>query len=98
MVHEELVALMTGPDDHLSLLEEFLADRPPWRRHAACADADESFLPELGQSAQPAKRVCATCPVKGPCLDYAVSLGLDHGVWGGTTPMERRRARSATAA
>lgn len=95
---DELAVLMTGPDDHLSPLQQFLADLPTWHRHAACAGSDESFFPELGQSAQGAKRVCAGCPVKVQCLDFAVAAVIDHGVWGGQTPQERRRARRTAAA
>ena len=42
-----------------------------------------------------AKAVCVRCPVRAQCLDYAVALGIRHGVWGGTTPEERdgRKAR-----
>jgi WhiB family redox-sensing transcriptional regulator len=38
-----------------------------------------------------AKRICATCPVKEPCLEYALEYRIDHGVWGGTTERQRRR-------
>ena len=38
-----------------------------------------------------ARRICAECPVKGACLEYALRNGIDHGVWGGTSERERRR-------
>jgi WhiB family redox-sensing transcriptional regulator len=38
-----------------------------------------------------ARRICATCPVKLPCLEYALASGIDHGVWGGASERERRR-------
>jgi WhiB family redox-sensing transcriptional regulator len=28
--------------------------------------------------------------VRAECLDYAIDVGLDHGVFGGTTERERR--------
>lgn len=37
-----------------------------------------------------AKRICATCPVLGPCLDYALATREPHGVWGGLNETERR--------
>jgi WhiB family redox-sensing transcriptional regulator len=33
---------------------------------------------------------CRACPARTPCLDYAVAAGESHGIWGGTTPTERR--------
>lgn len=68
-----------------------------WRDRAACRDADpELFFPisELGPGARQlteAKAVCARCPVREQCLDYALDNGLDHGVFGGTTDTERRQ-------
>ena len=35
-----------------------------------------------------AKRMCASCPVKAPCLAHALEFE-DFGIWGGTTPEER---------
>lgn len=40
-----------------------------------------------------AKRVCAGCPVRDPCLQWAISSGVDHGIWGGLDEQERRVAR-----
>lgn len=37
-----------------------------------------------------AKAICADCPLKIQCLDYAVSAGM-QGIWGGTTDVERKR-------
>ena len=66
-----------------------------WRELAACRGADlEVFFPERGESAGPARRVCAVCPVRQPCLDYAISNRIVHGVWGGLTERERRALRS----
>ena len=39
-----------------------------------------------------AKRICMECPVKGPCLEFALKHS-EHGVWGGTTDRERNRIR-----
>jgi WhiB family redox-sensing transcriptional regulator len=40
-----------------------------------------------------AKAVCRACPVRAECLSYAEQTGQGHGIWGGTTEEERRRAR-----
>ncbi len=67
-----------------------------WRDRAACRDADpELFFPvsAIGPGARQiaeAKAVCARCPVREQCLDYAVANALDHGVFGGATDTERR--------
>lgn len=69
-----------------------------WMADAACHEHPEvNWFPTRGQSAEPARRVCATCLVREECLDYAVRQGSLArgvklaGVWGGTTLPERRR-------
>ena len=67
-----------------------------WRELAACRGADlEVFFPGRGESAGPTRQVCAACPVRQPCLDYAVSNRITHGIWGGMTERERRPLQSA---
>jgi WhiB family redox-sensing transcriptional regulator len=66
-----------------------------WRELAACHGADLNlFFPERGESAEPARQVCAACPVRQPCLDYAITNRIAHGIWGGLTERERRALRS----
>ena len=66
-----------------------------WREQAACRGADLGvFFPERGESAGPARQVCAACPVRQPCLEYAISNQITHGIWGGLTERERRALRS----
>ena len=66
-----------------------------WRERAACRGMDlDVFYPERGESAGPARRVCARCPVCQPCLEYALSNRITHGIWGGLTERERRALRS----
>ena len=75
-----------------------------WRERAACRDEDpELFFPlsDKGpgaRQADQAKAVCARCPVRARCLEYALDNGLGHGVFGGLTETERRglRRRSRT--
>jgi hypothetical protein len=52
------------------------------------------FFPGRGESAGPARQVCAACPVRQPCLDYAITNCIAYGVWGGLTERERRALRS----
>lgn len=37
-----------------------------------------------------AKSICADCPVKRPCLEYALRIREPHGIWGGLSEVERR--------
>jgi WhiB family redox-sensing transcriptional regulator len=66
-----------------------------WRELAACRGSDIGvFFPGRGESAEPARRVCAGCPVREPCLDYALGHGIISGVWGGLAERDRRELRS----
>jgi WhiB family redox-sensing transcriptional regulator len=66
-----------------------------WRYRAACRGADLGlFFPGRGESAEPARRICALCPVRQPCLDYALSHGIVHGIWGGLSERNRRALRT----
>ena len=52
------------------------------------------FFPGRGESAEPARQICARCPVRQPCLDYAISHGITHGIWGGLAERDRRALRT----
>jgi WhiB family redox-sensing transcriptional regulator len=52
------------------------------------------FFPGRGESAEAARQICAGCPVREPCLDYAISHGITHGIWGGLAERDRRALRS----
>jgi WhiB family redox-sensing transcriptional regulator len=69
-----------------------------WRDRAACRGADlEVFFPGRGEPAEPARRICAACPVRQPCLEFALSHGIVHGIWGGLAERDRRALRSRHA-
>jgi WhiB family redox-sensing transcriptional regulator len=38
-----------------------------------------------------AKAICDTCPVRRPCLDYAIRIREPHGIWGGLNELERKQ-------
>jgi WhiB family redox-sensing transcriptional regulator len=64
-----------------------------WQDAALCAQVDpDIFFPERGESTRAPKQVCAGCPVRLPCLDYALEHeGIAaHGIWGGLSERERR--------
>jgi WhiB family transcriptional regulator, redox-sensing transcriptional regulator len=72
-----------------------------WTSYAACRQPGvdpEWFFPvgDAGPALDDvaaAKAVCARCLVARECLDWALRVGEPAGVWGGTTPEERRTLR-----
>src|SRR5580693_3018267 len=72
-----------------------------WRAASACLNTDpDVFFPvpvgtAASKPAARALRICAGCPVRQECLDFAMESGEKDGIWGGTTPEERIRARRA---
>lgn len=63
-----------------------------WRQRAACRGVDpDIFYPVSDEEAEPAKAICAQCPVREACLEYALANRERDGVWGGATERERRR-------
>ena len=63
-----------------------------WMANGNCrSETPSKFFPSDGVGVEVARKVCATCPVKSPCLEYALRNGIDHGVWGGASERERRR-------
>ena len=75
-----------------------------WRESAACLDVDSDvFFTTRGDPAQvrAALEYCIVCPVSDPCLDYVMTLPRgfrELGIWGGTTPKQRRQLRRKAAA
>ncbi len=73
-----------------------------WQEEGLCRSADPLlfFHPqnERGSSRvrreQSAKRVCASCPVRLECADYAIRAREPYGVWGGLSEEERERILS----
>lgn len=72
-----------------------------WMGKAACRGKDGELwfaLPgTVGE--REARARCASCPVRRECLDEALAEGMDHGIWGGLDPEERRveaRRRAVT--
>jgi WhiB family redox-sensing transcriptional regulator len=78
----------------------------PWMEDAVCARYPEADLwhPEAGEGREHkscmAKRLCLRCPVRAECLTYAKQFPetRDYGIWGGTTPLERRQMRRLSVA
>ena len=79
--------------------EVWLPDiEPPgdWVDRAACRGrGDESWFPAVGARSRyrAAVAVCEGCPVRQPCLEYAVANRIQYGVWGGLNEDARKRLR-----
>ena len=73
--------------------------RADWRPDAACRGADPELFFPIGTGGpalvqiDEAKQICRTCPVRAPCLAWALDHEVADGVWGGTTADERRTIR-----
>ena len=63
-----------------------------WMSIGKCRDVHPAvFFPSDGVGVEVARKLCADCPAKAPCLEYAIKNRIDHGVWGGASERERRR-------
>jgi WhiB family redox-sensing transcriptional regulator len=65
-----------------------------------CVDSGrhELFFSERPDELAAAQALCAECRVRVPCLEMALELGCDWGVWGGVIfvdgqPLHRKRGR-----
>lgn len=87
--------LMTPEAPDVELVPRDFLTRPPWQANGACREHPvDVFFPRKGASAANAKAICAACPVRSECLNYALSDPGIVGVWGATTERERKRMRS----
>jgi WhiB family redox-sensing transcriptional regulator len=69
-----------------------------WMALGKCRDMDPSvFFPSDGVGVRTAQLICAECPMKSQCLEYALDNRMDDGVWGGTSERERRRILRSAA-
>lgn len=79
---------------------------PSWMEDAACLGLEvELFFPTGGTpdgTTRLVRAMCAACPVSADCLDYAMEReagdNTRHGIWGGTTPRQRRIKAATDAA
>ena len=74
-------------------------DEELWQIKAACRGPHAAvFFPpshferkdEKLEREERAKAICACCPVREPCLDYAMKIREPHGIWGGLNELERK--------
>lgn len=78
-------------------------EHPSWMDYASCHGVGDSFFPdesrrpEMYETIQAAKRVCALCPVRVDCLEYALANNERYGIWGGLSAEERRKLSKTSA-
>lgn len=73
-----------------------------WQEQAACRSYDPLtfFHPQNERGSARSKRdisaklICAGCPVRLECADYAIRAHEPYGVWGGLTEEDRERIYS----
>ena len=69
-----------------------------WRVDAACTGQDPRLFTDPRPDSDDTDRalgICHACPVRHPCLNEALTrpASIDVGIWGATTPDERRGLR-----
>lgn len=87
-------------DDEQALLWGLFAptEATAWQYDALCAQTDpEAFFPEKGGSTREAKSICAKCPVREQCLEWALDHDERFGIWGGLSERERRKVKKERA-
>lgn len=63
-----------------------------WMDRRKCRNVPrEVFYPDNSAGVARARRICAHCAVRSPCLEYALRHHIADGIWGGTSERERLR-------
>ncbi|HEY2101459.1 MAG TPA: WhiB family transcriptional regulator [Pseudonocardia sp.] len=74
------------------------APEPEWA-DGSCAETDpEIFYPDKGGSTREPRVVCGRCSIRPECLEWALATDQRFGIWGGTSPEERKAIRRSRAA
>lgn len=77
-----------------------------WQRRAACRGPESAlFYPpavpeprsERDERERRAKAICGGCPVRTPCLEFALEIREPHGIWGGLNEAERQALLATSA-
>jgi WhiB family redox-sensing transcriptional regulator len=84
-------SIRTAKRNRLRAVQE-IPDDYAWMLEGRCRGADtREFFPSNGLGVEAAQQICRECPVKEPCLEYALQNHIEQGVWGGASERERRR-------
>jgi WhiB family redox-sensing transcriptional regulator len=83
-----------GGIDRLVEALGLLNDSHRWMANAACRGLDpDLFFPRRGDSSAEAKKICSGCAVRAECAALAAEHHERHGIWGGMSERDRKRAR-----
>lgn len=76
-----------------------------FENRALCVDYKEDYWFDYVPARSPlfpetegtlkARYICASCPAKQECYEYAIRYENLDGIWGGTDPIQRRAIRKA---
>jgi WhiB family redox-sensing transcriptional regulator len=76
------------------MLDDLIPNRPPWMRNAACRGRGlDVFFDDDPARADAARAICADCPVRAECLEFALADRSVTGIWAGTDDAQRRTIR-----
>ena len=76
-----------------------MSNSTDWQARGACRGPQaEVFFPpvaserrdEKAAREERAKAICGGCPVRKPCLEFALEIREQHGIWGGLNESERK--------
>lgn len=73
-----------------------------WMEDAECLRAPDPDLffaegEHIWTKTRAAREYCRNCGVSDECLEYALRNKIDHGIFAGLTPVERRAFRKKSA-
>ena len=88
----------------MSLLDNFILELKDnnfgWQNKAECrGELTELFFMDIEEISinhikmREARAICDRCQVQKECLDFALINNIDYGVWGGTSPHQRKGIR-----
>lgn len=67
-----------------------------WQLRANCSPDDfDLFFSNSRTKRKQALALCNTCEVSKECLSYAIENAVEHGIYGGKTP-EQRKGKNAS--
>lgn len=87
MTTQSALGVLHGrPDSALRALA-----RSGWKENGTCRQTDPElwFADTSRRTKARAASICASCPVRRPCLAWALVFDEEYGVWGGLDAAER---------
>jgi WhiB family redox-sensing transcriptional regulator len=92
------------PTSHIELPSLTNWGDDAWRKDAYCKGMEtDLFFPQMSETLNiplinaKARLICAGCKVRKECVSFALENHIKYGIFGGTTPMERRKMKVETA-